>query len=253
MTGHHFYYTSFHTSVHSNIAACAPPTADVTPAVATTTPERFRVFGGVNFRHISIKATPPQPLRDKEEPLSVVLKGPVGGSLAFAFSPAFGQDSVQQPRGPVSLGLGGQGWKRRDLGPPCLDVVLILALPPSSSSSPPQRLSTGGQRGNNKHRGTVYSSWPKFHCELTRRAPQRTLCGGCVFMWGEIRGRLLKINAPPLLNIQQKTHVFDGTIFVINKSLVVSNPVSLSFLSLIGCKKMKGGVWWVRGGVCWGV
>lgn len=101
--------------------------------------------------------TPPPP-RDKEEPLSVTLEGPIGGSLAFALPPALGQDSVQQPRGPVRLGLGGQGRKRGDLGPPRQDGVLILAVPPPSSSSPPHRLSTGGQRGNNKHRAAVYSS-----------------------------------------------------------------------------------------------
>lgn len=169
-------------------AACAATTSDLTPgdSLETWSPDTSP----------SKRPPPPSPW-DKEEPLSVTLEGPIGGSLAFALSPALGQDSVQQPWGPVRLGrLGGQGWKSGNLGPPRLDGVLILAVPPSSSSSPPHRLPTGGQRGN-KHRAAVYSSWPKFQHELTRRAAQGTLCGGCVFMWGKIRSTLSEINVPP--------------------------------------------------------
>lgn len=108
------------------------------------------------------------PPQDKDEGLLVALEGPVGGSLAFTLFPALGQDPVEQARGSVCLRLGGHGLRRRVLGPPHREGALALALAPiqprssSSSSAPPleclPNVSTGGQRGNNKHKGPVYSS-----------------------------------------------------------------------------------------------
>lgn len=149
--------SSFNSEAASLFCDCSPPLLRIISHVCTfkrschtCQDEDIRAFQILWWcklpRHLHQSDPPPHPL-DKEEPLSVTLEGPIGGSLAFALSPAFGQDSVQQPRGPVSLGLGGQGWKSWDLGPPCLDVVLVLAVPPSSSSSsPPQRLSTRGTK-----------------------------------------------------------------------------------------------------------
>lgn len=132
-----------------------------------------------HFRSSSIHPhTPPtQPhqselssaIQDNEEGLLVSLEGPVGGSLAFTLFPALGQDPVEQAWGSVCLRLGGHGLRLRDLGPLYQEGALTLALaliqPHSSSSTsstpPPECLSnvsTGGQRGNNKHKGPVYSS-----------------------------------------------------------------------------------------------
>ena len=101
-----------------------------------------------------------------EEPLLVALEGPVGGSLAFTLFPALEQNPVEQARGSVRLRLGGHGLRQRGVGPRHRDGALALALAPVQPSSaapapPPQLLqnvSTGGQRGNNKHKGLVYSS-----------------------------------------------------------------------------------------------
>lgn len=109
--------------------------------------------------------------QDKEEGLLVALEGPVGGALAFSLFPALGKDPVEQAWGSVCLRLGGHGLRQRGLGPPHREGALVLALAPiqpgsspssTASPAPPherlQNVSTGGQRGNNKHKGPVYSS-----------------------------------------------------------------------------------------------
>lgn len=104
---------------------------------------------------------------DKDVDPSVALKGPVGGSLAFTLFPALGQNPVEQARGSVCLRLGGHRLSLRDRGPPHQKGALATTLAPfqhrsATSSAPPpkglQNVSTGGQRGNNKHKGPVYSS-----------------------------------------------------------------------------------------------
>jgi len=106
--------------------------------------------------------------QDKEVGLLVALEGPVGSALAFSLFPAFGQDPAEQARVSVCLRLGGHGLWHRDLVPPHREGALVLTVATiqhhssSSSSAPPPEclpnVSTGGQRGNNKHKGPVYSS-----------------------------------------------------------------------------------------------
>lgn len=92
----------------------------------------------------------------------VALEGTIGGSPVFTLFPALGQDPVEQVWRSLALGLGGHRLRQRGLGPLRREGALSLTLASSSSSAPPperlQNVSTGGQRGNNKHKGPVYSS-----------------------------------------------------------------------------------------------
>lgn len=131
--------------------------------------------------HISEAPLPPHPpprvqphqsdlssaTQDKEKGFLVALEGPIGGSLAFNLFPALGQDPVEQVWRSLCRGLRGHGLRQRDLGAPnqerAFTLTLALLQPHSSSTSsaPPleclQNVSTGGQRGNNKHKDPVYS------------------------------------------------------------------------------------------------
>lgn len=191
---------------------------------------------------------------DKEVPLLVALKGPVGGSLAFTPFPALGQNPMEQARGSVCLSLGGHWLRRRDLGPPRSDRALILALAPvqphspscsssSSSFAPPserlQNVSTGGQRGNNKHKGPVYSSWPKFHCQQTRQAQSLPVASvWCVYVYmsvSKVQWQAVKNKCPLLSNKPQKTYSTPSNILFWNTDSIVLTKSSFIFDYL----------WWV--------
>lgn len=149
MTDHHLYYTSFHTSVHSN--------AHVTPAGTVRTSEHFRFFGGVNSRHISIKATPLP--NTKRSPSQSPSKAPLVAPWHSLFLRHLDRILCSSPGD-----LCAWGWGARDGR---AEIWGLLAWTWSSFSlshpppPPPPLLDAcplGGQRGNNKHRGAVYSS-----------------------------------------------------------------------------------------------